>query len=163
VAVAIVDLMQSTFELIHPLEIIKAFNTAKEAGDKPAAVADDLWDKFGDHTIQVIANGCRMLAHIWEAAWAAGDGDTNIGGLEEISQDDLVALYTNHEFVPSFTLDRIKPVLQNPAGPHAPITRTSDGIAAHRRRAPAAADRAPRTVHGTRVAAQRARAARERH
>jgi hypothetical protein len=56
-AVAVVDLMQSTFEFIHPPEIVSAFNAAKEAGDKPAELADDLWDKFGDNTIQVIANG----------------------------------------------------------------------------------------------------------
>jgi hypothetical protein len=158
-AVALVDLMQSTFRLIHPPEIVRAFNEAKEAGDKPSQVADDLWDKFGDSTIQVIANGCRMLAHIWESAWAVGGGDGNITKLEAVSQDDLVSLYTEHNFVPSFTLDKIKPVLENPSSVRTtePAAPTQDGRGAHTGDGRHASKQPPRTAHGRQVAKPRAR------
>lgn len=156
-AVAVVDLMQDTFEFIHPSEIVNAFNGAKAAGDKPSALADDLWDKFGDNTIQVIANGCRMLAHIWEAAWTAGDGDNKISELGEIDQDKLVKLYTRHDFVPSFTLDQIEPILKNPDAPStagtngAKLPESHDGTGASKGHAPGASKGKARTAIGRRI------------
>jgi hypothetical protein len=157
-AVALVSLMQSTFEVIHPPDIVQAFNDAKEAGDKPADLADALWDKFGEDTVQVIANGCRMLAHIWETAWKAGGGDANIAELGEVGQTDLVDLYTSHDFMPSFTLDRIKPILEKGSAPAAGGTPPSGGHAPHH----AAGGRRPLTAHGRTVAARRARSG-QRH
>jgi hypothetical protein len=102
-----------------------------------------------------------MLAHFWEAAWSAGDGETQIKTTKEIDQDKLVSLYTDHNFVTSYTLDKIAAVLESPeATPNAtrPAPKPKHTAAtAHRDHARSASSQQPRTQHGGRVAATRAR------
>jgi hypothetical protein len=55
-AVAVVDLMQQTFDTIPPREIISEF--LKVEDEKPAARADAMWSVLGERTIKVMADGC---------------------------------------------------------------------------------------------------------
>jgi hypothetical protein len=109
-AVAVVDLMQKTFATIQPGDIVDAFVKVKD--QKPRAISDALWSQFGDDTIKVMTYGSRYLAHLWDAAWKQGDGDKHIGKLGKIDPEALIKLYTNHDFLPSKTLDHIGPLLQ---------------------------------------------------
>jgi hypothetical protein len=108
-AVAVVDLMQNTFARISPGDIVDAF---VKAGGKPSTAATSaLWSQFGADTIAVIADGCRYLAHLWDAAWKAGGGDHTIKSLNAIDPEALLTLYSDHGFMPSKTLDQIGPLL----------------------------------------------------
>ena len=108
-AVAVVELMQQTFDRISPKDIVDAFT---EASGGPAAVAEALWAKFGQDTIAVMVQGCRCLALLWDSAWKLGGGDANVKDLDAVAEADLAALYQNRNFLPSRTLDQIKPLLK---------------------------------------------------
>jgi hypothetical protein len=108
-AVAVVDLMQQTFDTIPPREIISEF--LKVEDEKPAARADAMWSVLGERTIKVMADGCICLARLWDSAWKEGDGDSNINSLRAISEGALEKLYQNPNFLPSHTLDTIGPLL----------------------------------------------------
>ncbi len=116
--VAVVDLMQSTFDLIQPPSIVNEFNKAKAAtGGSKSGIADALWSAFGGSTVKVIADGCAALAGVWDAAWVAGNGDHNIRAVGAVDQQALIALYQDHKFMPSMTLDQIGTVLTDAAAP----------------------------------------------
>ena len=121
-AVSVVDLMQKTFDAISPKDIVDAYLAVKS--QKPSAISGEFWDKFGDDTIAVIADGCRYLAHIWDAAWAEGNGDQTIKNLDAIDDDTLVALYSDRTFLPSHTIDEIGPLLNATGGAAPGRTRT---------------------------------------
>lgn len=113
-AVAVVDLVQKTFDTIAPKDIVDAFLAVK--GQKPREISDALWSQFGDDTIAVIADGSRYLAHLWNSAWVAGDGDHTIKHLDAIDTQDLIDLYSDRTFLPSHTLDEIGPILNGAGG-----------------------------------------------
>ena len=118
-ATLIVDLTRKTQSTLSPDTIINAY--APLQGDPPeefksvlVGVAGDLWDSLGDRTVKVMARGCRYLAHLWIAAWEAGNGDTKITDLSELSEDSLTKCYLKHTFIPSVTLEGIGKVLKSP-------------------------------------------------
>jgi hypothetical protein len=108
-AVAVVELMQKTFDAISPKAIVDAYVNA-DGG--PAAVADSLWGQFGDATVAAMVQGCRYLAMLWDSAWKQGGGDSALTDLSAVAEEDLVALYERRDFLPSKTLDKIGPLLQ---------------------------------------------------
>jgi hypothetical protein len=112
-AVAVVQLMDRTFDAIKPLDIVNAY--IKVEDEKPKDVAESLWKQFGDDTMAVMADGCLCLAQIWESAWVEGDGDSNITKLGAISEETLETIYQNPDFMPSHTLDTISSVLTDKA------------------------------------------------
>ena len=109
-AVAVVSLMQQTFNTIAPKDIIADF--VKVQDQKPAARAAALWDALGEDTIKVMADGAICLAQLWDSAWKEGDGDNTISDLGEIDESTLETLYQNPKFLPSMTLDQIGSVLK---------------------------------------------------
>lgn len=114
-AVAVVNLMQQTFNAIAPKDIIAEF--VKVEDQKPAARADALWDVLGQDTIKVMADGAITLAQLWDSAWKEGDGDSTIRNLGKIDESTLEALYQNPKFLPSKTLDQIGSVLKGEPAP----------------------------------------------
>jgi hypothetical protein len=107
--------MQKTFKAITPREIIDTFVPLQD--EKPAVRAGDLWQKLGDRTIDVMADGCFCLAQIWDSAWKEGRGDANITTLDQIDEATLEGLYRSPGFLTSYKLDTIGPVLQGSAVP----------------------------------------------
>ena len=97
-AVAVVELMDQTFHDLKPAAIIKAFNADA-----------DLWVKFGDKTVDLMAQGALTLAMLWESAWKQGHGKTKISNadLGPVDEKELAKLYLDPDFVPSKTLDQI--------------------------------------------------------
>ncbi len=103
-AVAVVALMDRVAKRLPPEDIVKVFLEA--GGKKNVAAYDALWDAFGDGTIEAIVDGSRVLAMIWDSAWAAGDGDKIAKAkLDAIPCAKLQELYEDPGFVPSLDLD----------------------------------------------------------
>ncbi len=102
-AVAVVNLMQRTFDKIKPLDIVEAF----DAGE-------NLWDRFGAKTAVVMADGVRTLRAIWKGAWNQAKGDTRIAErrLREVDHQQLIKLYMRKTWVPSKTLRTIGSALR---------------------------------------------------
>jgi hypothetical protein len=120
-AVAVVNLMQDTFNTIAPQKIIDEYVAVLD--DKPAARADALWEVLGTDTIKVMADGCLCLAQIWESAWREGNGDKTIKSLTAINESVLAELYQDRNFLPSYTLNRIGQVLRDSRAPAETRTR----------------------------------------
>lgn len=115
-AVAAVALMQETFEVIAPREILDAF--AQSDGQPPKQRAASLWqsgapDTIGERTIKAMAQGCLSLAQLWDSAWTEGGGDAKIAAVGAIDETALEQIYRDKNFMPSRTLDTIGPLLQN--------------------------------------------------
>jgi hypothetical protein len=97
---AVVDLMKRTSSRIKPLDLVEAY----VENHSPKS----LWEKFGEDTIQVIGDGCRTLAMIWESAWKEGGGDAvPKGKIKAYGEQELQELYEDKDFVPSVPLDDI--------------------------------------------------------
>ena len=58
----IIDLMQHTFGAIQPLDIVNAYMAAQKKQLPPRQIADVLWTKFGDDTIDVMKLGSQGRA-----------------------------------------------------------------------------------------------------
>jgi hypothetical protein len=106
-AVATVRLMQSTFDEIHPRDIVNAYDEALRNHEAKAAILSMLWNTFGERTVLVMADGCKLLAHLWESAWENGHGDSQLHDIKAPSQDDLTALYNRRNFLTSYRLPEI--------------------------------------------------------
>ena len=44
-------------------------------------------------TVTTMADGARVLARIWQAAWDEGDGDLIVGGAGDVDPKDLKGMY----------------------------------------------------------------------
>jgi hypothetical protein len=110
-AVAIIELMGRSAQTIPPKKLVDAY--IKAGGEPTAAVRDKLWEKFGGRTAEVMADGARVLARIWEGAWAEGHGGDIAGpALGTIDPGILKGLYEDEKFVESLDLDHIGAVLR---------------------------------------------------
>jgi len=109
-----VRLMQDTFDIIKPIDILRAF--APIASESKNEVADTLWKQFGDDTVKVMSTGANLLAHVWQEAWRVAKGDSTIGNQGgAIEPDDLVKLYEAPDFLTSYTLNQIGQILRGTA------------------------------------------------
>lgn len=111
VAVAIFNLMDRTASALPPATIVDAY--IETGGGKSRRVIDALWQQFGKATSSAMADGAKILALIWDSAWAAGQGDSiPQKQLRPIDRDELRELYEDVNFVPSLVLDDIAAVLK---------------------------------------------------
>jgi len=111
-AMALIQLMEDVAEILPPVELIKIFEEEGGFENGTNAFKADFWKATRDKTGQVMALGARYLAMIWDAAWAAGNGQTNKApDLVERDRDAIKALYEDTGFVPSLTIDQIGPAL----------------------------------------------------
>lgn len=110
-ASAIIELMYRSSKTIPPRDLVDAFVEA--GGTTHVAVQDALWEQFGDKTIKVMTDGARVLARIWQGAWARGNGNSiPASQLGTIDPDLLNEHSRNVQFVESLDLDHIRPVLK---------------------------------------------------
>lgn len=130
----VLHLMQDTFDLLPPKDIVNAFANGK-----------DLWPLFGDKTVKTLGNGVRLLAYLWERAWTLGNGasiaDANLFPIEP---ESLAAIYRKPDFCQSY---RIGDFVLTPhsanvvtTGPKLPVKATTKP---KKHRAPAKAKRKP--------------------
>ena len=111
IARAVLALMDTIAATLPPLSILDSYEKAG-AGTRKATL-DAMWSELGDATAQVMAEGVRVLAMIWESARIAGGGGSiAASGLKAIDRDDIRARYIDKNFVPSLTLDQTGDVLR---------------------------------------------------
>lgn len=122
-AVATVDVMRTAFETISVDGIIDTYVEEPQ----------ELWDRFGEDTVKLLAEGARSLAMIWESAWRQ-PGNT-INTFTAINFDKLADIYEDKTWAPSMTLDLIEPIL---TGVNSGGGNSGGGGAAPRRRTPRA-------------------------
>src|SRR5215212_4731317 len=106
---AVVELMRRTRNRIDPMALVEAYAGALR-GDGDAS--EVLWGKFGTATGAATADGCRVLAMLWESAWSEGNGqiiDDDL--LAMVPAKELIAFYSDQLFVPSLLLDEVARVL----------------------------------------------------
>ncbi len=114
-AIASVRLMDDVAAILPPLRIIDAYEDVGARGTRAQATRVALWQRIGDETAQVMALGIRNLAMVWESAWKAANGDAvDPAKLDGFSSDALRARYIKRDFLTSYTLDGIAPVLGLP-------------------------------------------------
>lgn len=95
----VVELMEFTFLTLPPVDVCDAYTD--NGGDTAK-----MWDELGQRTITNIAEGCRVMAILWQSAWKAGGGNANFTSAQmvAIDQDVLKTLYNDKTFVPSFSM-----------------------------------------------------------
>ena len=109
-AKAIIALMDRTATRIPPVKLVDTF--VEEGGQTTVAVQDELWDRWGKATVATMADGAKVLAAIWQAAWKAGSGGSIAqADLGPVDPKALVKLYTDRKFVESLDIDDIGPAL----------------------------------------------------
>jgi len=110
-AVAVLELMDRVATALPPSRILDSYEAAG-AGNSQATLKA-MWNDLGKATAQVMFEGARTLALIWESAWTKGQGSAIADGkLTELDRDDVRSRYIDREFVPSLTLDKVGPVLK---------------------------------------------------
>jgi len=104
---AVLELMRRAQNWIKPMDVVEAY--AKLVNDSRANEAKTvLWEKFGQETIEVMADGYRTLAMLWESAWVEGGGQhIPQPELRVQAPSRLKAIYKRQSFAPSVILDEI--------------------------------------------------------
>jgi len=100
---AAVKLMRSSRAKLAPMKLVEAYGAlviAKAQRQAPAI----LWQKFGKQTIARLAEGCRVLAMLWDSAWVEGKGTATP---EAIKPSRLKQIYESQSFLPSVALGQI--------------------------------------------------------
>jgi hypothetical protein len=117
-ALATVAMMRDTFAAIPPAKLVKFYNKQLRADTPKGELLDNLWNEFGDDTIEVMAKGCRLLAHLWNSAWEQGKAQGKISPTRVLTPKELIDCYGKRTFLPSFFLTQIAPHLKGlPAAP----------------------------------------------
>lgn len=104
---ATLELMYDAQQRLSPIEIVEADDPSLG----PTARAKQLWSnkKVREQTTISLANSVKLLADLWQSAWAVGKGDSIAkSALVELSEADLENVYRNDKkFVPSKSLDQL--------------------------------------------------------
>jgi hypothetical protein len=109
-AIEVVRLMGRSAKTLPPRTLINTFINA--GGTNHVAVLDAMWAELDHKTALLMADGARVLARIWEGAWAAAGGEglpNNALGL--LNRDRVQQRYLDDGFVPSLELKDIGSVL----------------------------------------------------
>jgi hypothetical protein len=104
---SMMELMIRTMKRLPPQTIIDTYNAVEGRG----RVAH-MWDELGDATADVMAEGAKALAVLWESAWregvaqrdSAGDPPFSAGDLGVVSKLKLMGRYNDREFVQALWL-----------------------------------------------------------
>ncbi|WP_371763451.1 hypothetical protein [Massilia sp.] len=103
-SVAVIELIAQTRATLAPQAIIDKWMSLQALRSRQAR-AQAMWEAFGDATVICMARGTRLLAALWESAWANGNGEKNITDVTPVPQEDLMKQYLNPDVVPSVHLD----------------------------------------------------------
>jgi hypothetical protein len=103
--------MDQVAAILPPMTILDCYERSG-AGTRKATL-DARWAEFGDSTAEVMAEGVRVLAMLWQSAWAAGGSDSVAPSrLKALRPEDVRARYIDRSFVPSSILNEIGAVLR---------------------------------------------------
>jgi len=105
-AATVIDLILKVSKKLPPLELINAF--AKTG-------LDGVWKKYGNLTGEIMADGCIALSQLWDSAWIEGNGNQNVNYTGAFDNATFQNLYSDPNFLPSYSLSNIGSVLQYPS------------------------------------------------
>ncbi len=109
---ATIELMRRTRNNLNPKAIVEAYAKLLQQG-RGKASDEVLWTKFGTATVACVADGCRVLAMLWDSAWASGGGAaTPASAIKAVSKARLRTLYEDPNFLPSKPLGQIDDYLK---------------------------------------------------
>jgi hypothetical protein len=96
---------------LTPRDLVTAYGQMVDAGNRDEA-PDLLWAQFGPKTIDVLVDGCRTLAMLWESAWVEGNGAAvATNRLVRQKRIRIKGIYEDQEFLPSMALGKVAPFL----------------------------------------------------
>ncbi len=98
---ATIELIRRCQAIIPPAQIVDTYGNLKDGDDS----STELWNQFGQGTLQVMADGCRTLAMLWESAWVEGNGDPAL--LTPVDASTIQGIYEDRNFLPSVALGQI--------------------------------------------------------
>ncbi|HEY0097438.1 MAG TPA: hypothetical protein VGB76_00675, partial [Pyrinomonadaceae bacterium] len=105
---AIIELLRRARGHINPQTLVHRYGDLILNGVKKSKRIEILWDEFGAQTIEVMADGARTLAMLWESAWVEGGGDEiPQSELKRFDRSRLQRIYERLDFLPSFALGQI--------------------------------------------------------
>lgn len=107
---ATLQLMDDVAGILPPLTIADSYENAG-AGTRQSTL-NAMWTDLGDGTAQVLTEGARTLAMLWQSAWVAGNGGAiDPARLVLQDRDEVRGRYIDPTFVPSLRLRDIGAVL----------------------------------------------------
>jgi hypothetical protein len=110
-AIATLKLMDKVAGIVSPASILESFENA--GASKSQATLNALWSDLGDQTAQVMLEGARALAMLWESAWTHGHGGAiPAEKLKKLKPSEVRKRYIKDSFMPSLTLEQIDAVLK---------------------------------------------------
>jgi hypothetical protein len=121
-AQASLQLMRRAQEILPPQTICDTFNPL--GGGRSQALIKGMWQALGKQTVHCIAEGARVLALLWDAAYGAAKPGAFTG---VVSRSKLQRIYEDQDFLPSLHLKNLEPSdytipVGNGAGDsHAPV------------------------------------------
>ncbi|WP_010584714.1 hypothetical protein [Schlesneria paludicola] len=105
-----ITMMRTVFNRIPPRKIVDFYINSDA---KPKQLSEDIWNEFGDGTIECMKDGVHMLAVLWQSAWVAGDGDTSISASarKAITKSHAMKICQDADFLPSVGIADIQQYL----------------------------------------------------
>ena len=112
-AKATTAMMRIVFERIPPRKIVQFYI---HSNAKPKQLAEDMWEEFGEGTVECMRDGAHLLAVLWQSAWAAGDGDHTVpaSALKALTPKRAMKICQDEDFLPSVPVGRIGDILKQP-------------------------------------------------
>jgi hypothetical protein len=120
---ATLQLMYDVAHILPPVDIANSFQRAlsnyDDQVDAAVAEADEaaratitsaMWQQLGPRTVEVMIEGARALAMIWESGWARA-GRPQLAA-KALDKEALTARYVDPEFLPSKEIHEIGPLLR---------------------------------------------------
>lgn len=96
----VLKLMKRVHTNLPPVKICDSYTDNAGRGRTAA-----MWKDLGDRTIENIADGCNIMAVLWQSAWVAGNGKHIAKSkLMAMSQAKLKKLYETKTFVESYKM-----------------------------------------------------------
>jgi hypothetical protein len=127
-----IEMMRAVFKRVPPRRLVQFYI---DSDAKPKQLADDMWDAFGQSTIQCMRDGVHLLAVLWQSAWLAdGAGDAiPSSALEALTERQAMKICQNETFLPSVSIAAIGSILRaQDDRRHAQRIRTGNGRIAAR-------------------------------
>jgi len=113
----VIGLMRETITSLPPSEIVDTYNL----GTSPSDRINRLWQKWGEATMDRLAEDCLCLADIWASAWHEGKGeDIPSSELGPVDEGVLESYYNDLEFLPAAGLAEMGTILSHNGYPPKP-------------------------------------------
>jgi hypothetical protein len=112
-AKATIGMMRTVFERVPPRKIVQFYINSDA---KPQQLAEDMWEEFGDGTIECMQDGAHLLAVLWQSAWVEGNGDQTISAsaLKALTEAKAMKICQDEDFLPSMPVGKIGDILRQP-------------------------------------------------